>query len=399
MELPNRQLRGYLLVMVAAVLWATLGLFYRVLSEQYGLATGVIVTYRAGIAALALFVALGLLSPRSLRVRRRDWPYFGLFGSVGVAAFFLCYVRATTAGPLAVAAVLLYTAPIWITIWAVLRQGETLTTRKLIALLLAFGGCALVANVFDPANLAINGAALLFGLLSGLGYAAYSLWSAEGTRRGYSAWTVVAYALGIGALISWLLFRERLSWGVWLGVLLTVGGSALVGFSDGAGGSGSNPLLGDLLALLGAMTVTGYFLVGRNLRARLSLLPYIWLVYSSAGVVLLLWMALAGQTLLGLPPLVYLLLLGLAIGPQLLGHTAFNWAIKYLSATFVTVAILGEPIGATIIAVLVLDEQLQPLQLLGGVLLLLGIGVATLAERQRPQTAVEIAEVEATVAP
>jgi drug/metabolite transporter (DMT)-like permease len=96
---------------------------------------------------------------------------------------------------------------------------------------------------------------------------------------------------------------------------------------------------------------------------------------------------------------VYLLLLGLAIGPQLLGHTAFNWAIKYLSATFVTVAILGEPIGATIIAVLLLDEQLQPLQLLGGALLLLGIGVATLAERQRPQAAAEIAEVEATVAP
>jgi drug/metabolite transporter (DMT)-like permease len=201
------------------------------------------------------------------------------------------------------------------------------------------------------------------------------------------------------ALISWLLFRERLSWGVWLGVLLTVGGSALVGFSDGAGGSGSNPLLGDLLALLGALTATGYFLVGRSVRSRLSLLPYIWLVYSSAGVVLLLWMALAGHTLLGLSPLVYLLLLGLAIGPQLLGHTAFNWAIKYLSATFVTVAILGEPIGATIIAVLLLDEQLQPLQLLGGALLLLGIGVATLAERQRPQAAAEIAEVEATVAP
>jgi drug/metabolite transporter, DME family len=201
MRHPTQQLRGYLLVMIAAALWATLGLFYRVLSEQYGLATGVIVTYRAGIAALTLFVALGIVSPRSLLVRRRDWPYFGLFGSVGVAAFFLCYIRATTTGPLAVAAVLLYTAPIWITIWAVLRQGEILTTRKLTALLLAFGGCALVANVFDPANLAINGAALLFGLLSGLSYAAYSLWSAEGTRRGYSAWTVVAYSLGVGTLV------------------------------------------------------------------------------------------------------------------------------------------------------------------------------------------------------
>ncbi|HEX6287680.1 MAG TPA: DMT family transporter [Herpetosiphonaceae bacterium] len=201
------------------------------------------------------------------------------------------------------------------------------------------------------------------------------------------------------ALISWLVFRERLSWGVWLGVLLTMGGSLLVGFSDGTGGSGSNPLLGDALALLGAMTVTGYFLIGRSVRARLSIVPYIWLVYSSAGIVLLAWMLLAGETLLGLPPLAYLLLLGLAIGPQLLGHTAFNWAIKYLSATFVTVAILGEPIGATVMAVLLLDQPIQPLQLIGGAVLLVGIAVATLAERQRPKAAVEVAEVEAVVAP
>ncbi|MBV9789205.1 MAG: DMT family transporter, partial [Chloroflexi bacterium] len=115
--------------------------------------------------------------------------------------------------------------------------------------------------------------------------------------------------------------------------------------------------------------------------------------------VLLVWMTLAGQSLFGLSPMVYLLLLGLAIGPQLLGHTAFNWAIKYLSATFVTVAILGEPIGSTVMAVLMLDQPLQPLQILGGMVLLLGIGVATLAERQRPAAVAEIAEVEAVVAP
>lgn len=201
MQQPTKQLRGYVLVMIAACLWATLGLFYRVLSEDYGLAKGVIVTYRAGISAVVLFVMLGIFNPRALRVRRQDWLYFALFGSVGVAAFFLCYIQATTTGPLAIAAVLLYTAPIWITLWSALRQGETLTPRKLIALTLAFTGCALVANIFNPANLAINGLALLFGLLSGLSYAAYSLWSAEGTRRGYSGWVVIAYSLGIGTLV------------------------------------------------------------------------------------------------------------------------------------------------------------------------------------------------------
>ncbi len=184
------------------------------------------------------------------------------------------------------------------------------------------------------------------------------------------------------ALASWLIFRERLSWGVWAGVALTVLGSLLVGLSDSGGGGGTQPLLGDALALVGAVTVSAYFLVGRSLRTRLSLLPYIWLAYSSGAVVLLIWLALAGQSLFGLSPLAYLLLLGLAIGPQLLGHSAFNWALKYLSATLVTVAILGEPVGSAVLALLILRQPLQPLQLLGGALLLCGITVTTQAERK-----------------
>ncbi len=201
------------------------------------------------------------------------------------------------------------------------------------------------------------------------------------------------------ALASWLIFRERLPLGVWLGVLLTVLGSTLIGLSDQGGGSGSNPLLGDMLALLGAVCASGYFLVGRALRTRLSILPYIWLVYSSAAVILVAWMALAGQSLLGLPPAVYLLLLGLAVGPQLLGHTAFNWAIKYVSATLVTVAILGEPIGSALLAYLLLQQRVEPLQLLGGAVLLGGIAIATLAERRTRREAAQLAEAEGVVAP
>lgn len=200
------------------------------------------------------------------------------------------------------------------------------------------------------------------------------------------------------ALASWLIFRERLGWGVWLGVLLTICGSALIGLSDTGGGGGSNPLLGDALALLGAVCVSGYFLVGRTLRTRLSILPYIWLVYSSAAVILVIWMLLAGETLLGLDSRIYLLLVGLALGPQLLGHTSFNWAIKYVSATIVTVAILGEPLGSALLALIVLDQPVVPLQLVGGALLLAGIAVATLTEHQKGRVA-EVAEAEGVVAP
>ncbi len=185
------------------------------------------------------------------------------------------------------------------------------------------------------------------------------------------------------ALATWLIYRERLSLGTWVGVLLTVGGSLLIALSDSNGSSGATaPLLGDGLALLGALAVSGYFLLGRQLRTRLALLPYIWLVYTATAIGLLGVMALAGQSLLGLPPMGYILILGLALGPQLLGHTAFNWAIKYLSPTLVTVAILGEPLGSTALALAIFHQPLQPLQLIGGAVLLGGIAVATLAERQ-----------------
>ncbi len=184
------------------------------------------------------------------------------------------------------------------------------------------------------------------------------------------------------ALASWLILRERLRVGIWAGVGVTLAGSLLIALSDSSTGHGSAPLLGDLLALLGAMTVSGYFLIGRQLRSRLSLLPYIWLVYTAAAVGLLVVLGLSGQSLIGLPTLGYLLIFGLAIGPQLLGHSAFNWAIKYLSPTLVTIAILGEPISSALLALLIFQQPLQPLQLIGGGILLAGIAIASLAERQ-----------------
>lgn len=197
------------------------------------------------------------------------------------------------------------------------------------------------------------------------------------------------------ALAALLLFRERLSAAVLAGIALTIGGSALIGLSDRDAAHTPNALLGDLLALLGAVAGSTYFLLGRELRERLSLLAYIWLVYTSAALVLTALALLLGWSgpaptpttdlLLGLPPVVWLLLLGLALGPQLLGHTAFNWSLRHLSATFVAIAILGEPIGSALLALLIFGEHFAGLQLAGFVLLLCGIAVAVLNE-QRTQT-------------
>lgn len=187
-------------------------------------------------------------------------------------------------------------------------------------------------------------------------------------------------------LASALVFRERLSRAVWLGIALTITGAALIGLSDSNGGGGSNPLLGDALALLGAATASGYFLTGRSLRRRLDIVPYIWLVYGMAAVILLAWMLLAGETLFGLDAVAYGCLLALALGPQLLGHTAFNWAIRYVSATFIAVAILGEPIGSAILAFVVFRQPLAALQIVGGLVLLGGIAIVSLVEA-RPKAA------------
>ncbi|MFL5805843.1 MAG: DMT family transporter [Roseiflexaceae bacterium] len=192
------------------------------------------------------------------------------------------------------------------------------------------------------------------------------------------------------AILSLLLWGERPAPLTLLGVLLAVAGSALIGLSDGSGAGGTNTLLGDGLALLGALAVSGYFLIGRTLRRRLALLAYIWLVYTSAAVVLLAVALLTGGFRLvisgGYPPLAYLLLLGLALGPQLLGHSAFNWALRYLSATFITVALLGEPIGSALLALLIFGEWFAPLQFAGFAVLLVGIVAAAYGEQRAAAT-------------
>jgi drug/metabolite transporter (DMT)-like permease len=188
------------------------------------------------------------------------------------------------------------------------------------------------------------------------------------------------------ALASWLLFRERLAWSLLIGIAAAVGGSVLIFASDVDGSSasgitGSNPLLGNALAVFGSLTVCGYLLIGRRLRTTVSLLPYIWLVYTSAAVFLMASSFAAGVLLDGFSPVGWACLLALALGPQLLGHSAFNWALGHVSATFIAIVILGEPIGSALLAWLIFGERFAPMQFAGFALLLAGIYLASRGER------------------
>lgn len=225
----------------------------------------------------------------------------------------------------------------------------------------------------------------LLGGLSGLFLAVhFATWisSLAFTSVASSAALVSTNPLWVG-LASLFLLKEKVARGALLGIGLTFVGSLLIVLSDAGATAQTHftaPLLGNSLALTGAVAITGYFLIGRNLRQRLSLLAYIWLAYTSAAIFLLIASQFSGQGVVGLTPLAYLLLLGLALGPQLLGHTSFNWSLRHLSATFVAVAILGEPIGSALLAWLIFGESFATLQLAGFVLLLLGIYVAARSE-------------------
>ena len=185
------------------------------------------------------------------------------------------------------------------------------------------------------------------------------------------------------ALVSWLFFREQLGRWLVLGIVAVVFGSAFIFLSDARlveGSGGSNPMLGNTLALVGSLTVCGYLLIGRRLRRTMSLLPYIWLVYSSAAVALLVTSAMNGAALTGFSSRAWLCLIALALGPQLLGHSAINWALKHVSATFIAITILGEPIGSALLAWLIFGERFAPLQLTGFAVLLAGIYLAARGE-------------------
>mgnify|MGYP005845339607 CR=1 FL=1 len=207
------------------------------------------------------------------------------------------------------------------------------------------------------------------------------------------------------ALAVFLFFGERPSAYTLIGLAAALTGSLLIAVSDGGvfiyqpvaspawqlnwrnliapADKADTALWGDFLALLGAITVTGYLLIGRNLRTRLSTTAYVWLAYTAAAVALLAGTLAAGAPLFGYSWLAYLWILLLALGPQLLGHTSFNWALAHLSTTFVSISILGEPIGSAIFAYFLFGETFAPIQLGGFVLLLAGIGLGVLGEQKR----------------
>ncbi len=190
------------------------------------------------------------------------------------------------------------------------------------------------------------------------------------------------------ALIGWIWWRERLSPTTLVGVCVALAGGILIGLGDAGNAphAGRNPLLGDALALLGAIAASGYFLLGREAQRRgLSIGRYVAVAYSTAALVLLPLPALTGTPYLGWPAGFYLWAFAMAVSSQLIGHTSFNWAVRWVNPTLVTLVILFEPVGSSLLGYLVFGEVPGPAVLLGAAILLLGVALAVWGHRS-PET-------------
>jgi drug/metabolite transporter (DMT)-like permease len=183
-----------------------------------------------------------------------------------------------------------------------------------------------------------------------------------------------------------LFLRARLSKWVILGLCECIAGGLAIGIAGASGdGVGSDPLLGGTLALIGAMTVAVYMVIGRSVRPRLALLPYIWVVYSIAAITLVILALLSGHSFTGYSASAYGYVLLTALIPQLIGHSSFNYAVKYLPATYIGIITQLEPLASAVLAFFLLSELPTPVQIVASGLILFGVANVVLSPPLAPR--------------
>ena len=259
-----------------------------------------------------------------------------------------------------------------------IRLADPAPVLAIAALRLVFASPAMVAyaSVRGVGDLGRASRRDWFALvLAGLALAAhFALWIAALQRTsvvtGVVLVTMQPIFVGLGA---WVILRERPTRPMVIGSAVALVGAALLA-GDDLGDRGS--LNGDVLAVLGGLMASAYLVIGRGARRRISTASYGASVYTITALVLLVAVAVSGTPLTGHPAESYLAILALAVVSQLIGHNAMNWALGFLPAAVVAIAILGEPVGATLIAAAILDEVPTLLELAGAGVVLIGVYVA-----------------------
>ena len=170
---------------------------------------------------------------------------------------------------------------------------------------------------------------------------------------------------------TYFFFKERLSIKTILSGIIAIGGAVLISWGDFQ--ISGTALFGDILALIACALVTAYLLFGQDVRQRLSLVTYTFVVYGISTVTLFFYVLLKGESFGPYPANDWFWFVMLAIVPNLLGHTLFNWSLKYVSTNVISIAILFEPVGAAILAFYIFNEYLILTQIIGGLIVIVGI--------------------------
>lgn len=242
-----------------------------------------------------------------------------------------------------------------------------------------------LSSYYDKHNIWL---AILSGLFLALHFSAW-ITSLEYTSVASSVVLVTTTPIWV-AIFSRVILKEKVTKNVFWGLFFALIGMVIVSFSDvcflNDGRISCNfesnfltgeSLLGNLLALIGAFMAAGYMMTGRKLRKTVPNLPYTFVVYGSAAIVVDILVLLTGVQLASFSANTYIWLVALAIIPQLLGHSLFNWALEFLPASVVSIALLGEPVGTIILAFIFLREVPTLIEALGACLILAGIIVAS----------------------
>ncbi len=235
----------------------------------------------------------------------------------------------------------------------------------------------------------LNKAAVLYAVGAGAFLALhFASWTTSLSYTSIAASTTLVTTNPVWvALLSWLWFQEKPSRLQAAGIAIALAGAILVGFGD-SGETGSNPLFGNFLALAGSWAISLYLLLGREAQRRgMSIGGYAAIAYSTAAIALLPLPLAFGLGYTGYPGQLYLYILLMAIFPQLVGHTSFNWALLWISPTFVTLAILFEPVGASLLGYLIFGEVPGFQVLLGAAVLLGGVAIAAVGSKNAPTPA------------
>lgn len=266
-------------------------------------------------------------------------------------------------------------------------SGAPSTVKAFYRVLFMTGIVAPVALRRNPGEFAaITGRDLAIAVVAGVALAAhFALWfvSIDLTTIAASATLVQTQPVFV-AIGAWLVLSDRVTSRVVVGIIVAVLGAAIIGLdaSGGSAASAPEPLLGNALAVVSAAMAAGYVLVGRSLRQRIRVFPYVTVVYAACTIALLATVLVQGYELRGYDAVEYVLFLAMAVGPGVFGHTVINWLLERVESAVVSVSLLGEPVGAAALALVLFAEVPGWLTVVGGAVALAGIGVTVWARER-----------------